>query len=78
MGQWFIRHRQGFIRAQLEVFGQIRRADIANKFEVTLQIASTDITTFMANNPDFIIYDGRAKCYVLDKDALQITDKGTG
>ncbi len=68
---WFQRQRQDFIRAQLETFGQIRRKDIAARFEVTEQIASSDIHTFIEANPDAIIYDGRAKCYVLDRDAIR-------
>lgn len=63
---WFMRERQGFIHAQLWAFGQIRRADIASRFEVSIQIASADIAAYVAEHPDAIIYDGRAKCYVLD------------
>jgi hypothetical protein len=71
MSSWFQRQRQDFIRAQLEAFGQIRRADIADRFEVSVQVASADIAEFMAVHPDAIIYDGRAKCYVFDDRALQ-------
>ncbi len=63
---WFTCHRQAFIGTQLQVFGQIRRDDIAKRFEVTVQVASADIQAFQAANPDLIIYDGRAKMYVLD------------
>ena len=69
-GTWFMRQRQDFIRAQLWTFGQIRRADIASRFEVTIQVASADIQAFIEANPDAIIYDGRAKIYVLDKEGL--------
>ena len=69
MSTWFTRQRQDFIRAQLETFGQIRRADIADRFEVSVQVASADIGAFLADHPDLIIYDGRAKCYVLDRTA---------
>lgn len=70
MSKWFVRHRQEFIRAQLEVFGQIRRADICDRFEVSVQQASTDIAKFLTDHPDAMIYDGKAKVYVLDKEAL--------
>ncbi|WP_457797667.1 hypothetical protein [Methylocystis sp. S23] len=70
MSTWFTDQRQDFIRATLVAFGQIRRADIAERFKVTIQIASKDISDFMAAHPDAIIYDGRAKTYVLDKEAL--------
>ena len=76
MTTWFTRHRQDFIRAQIEAFGQIRRADIADRFEVSVQIASADIATFITANPDIIIYDGRAKMYVLDSAAIA-QPKGT-
>ncbi|MDH7973729.1 hypothetical protein QH494_16170 [Sphingomonas sp. AR_OL41] len=66
MSTWFTAQRQDFIRAQLAAFGQIRRSDITSRFEVTLQIASADIAAYVADHPDAIIYDGRAKCYVLD------------
>ncbi|WP_242137015.1 hypothetical protein [Sphingomonas sp. TREG-RG-20F-R18-01] len=66
---WFMQQRQDFIRAQLQTYGQIRRADIANRFEVTIQIASADIAQFMANHPDAIDYDRSAKCYVYESTA---------
>lgn len=66
MSTWFTRQRQDFIHAQLEAFGQIRRCDIADRFEITLQVASADISVFVDAHPDAIIYDGKAKCYVLD------------
>lgn len=72
MSTWFKRQRQDFIRAQLQTFGQIRRADIAERFEVTIQVASADISKFMADHPDAIIYDGRAKTYVLDKEDVAV------
>lgn len=70
MSKWFIRQRQDFIRAHLNTFGQIRRADICDRFEVTVAIASADISTFIAEHPDAIIYDGRAKTYVLDRELI--------
>ena len=72
MSTWFKRQRQDFIRAQLQTFGQIRRADIAERFEVTIQVASADISEFLTNHPDAIIYDGRAKTYVLDKEDVAV------
>lgn len=67
---WFKHQRQDFIRAQLETFGMIRRQQIADKFDVTLQIASADIQAFIAAYPDAIDYDRSAKCYTFDKDFL--------
>lgn len=68
---WFEKQRQDYIRAQLHAFGQIRRAAIAEQFEVTIQVASADIQKFIVSHPNSIIYDGRAKMYVLDKEAIQ-------
>jgi len=67
---WFMRQRQDFIRAQLETFGMIRRSCIVDRFEVTIQVASADIQTFMASHPDAIDYDRFAKCYTYDTFAL--------
>lgn len=76
--RWFAKQRQDFIRAQLQAFGQIRRGDIANRFEVTVQQASADIAAFVEQNPGLIDYDIRAKCYVLDSEspALAATEAG--
>lgn len=60
---WFMRQRQDFIRAQLETYGQIRRQQIVDKFEVTVLVASADIQAFIAAHPDAIDYDRSAKCY---------------
>jgi hypothetical protein len=69
---WFMRQRQDFIRAQLETFGMIRRADIAERFEITLQIASADISAFIASHPNAIDYDRGARRYTYDaRAALQ-------
>lgn len=68
--RWFARQRQDFIRAHLIAFGEIRRIDIANRFEITTQVASADIAVFVDAHPDVIIYDGKAKRYVLDRESL--------
>lgn len=70
MSTYFTKMRQDFIRAQLKTFGQIRRGDIAARFDVTIQVASSDIREFIDRHPDVIFYDGRAKSYVLDREAL--------
>lgn len=67
---WFQQQRQDFIRAQLEAFGMIRRQQIVDKFEVTIQVASADIQQFLSEHPDLIDYDRSAKCYTLDKYSL--------
>lgn len=67
---WFVRHRQEFIRDQLKTFGIIRRKDIADRFEIGVQVASTDIARFIDAHPNVLVYDGKAKMYVLDTEAL--------
>ena len=69
-----MRQRQDFIRAHLEAFGQIRRADIAERFDITLAVASSDINMFLSFYPEAIIYDGRAKTYVLDRQHIKEAD----
>ncbi len=67
---WFQRQRQGFILGQLRAFGQIRRADIVRRFEITEAVASADIAHFLNEHPDLIDYDRQAKCYVLCHERL--------
>lgn len=68
---WFMRQRQDYIRAQLETYGMIRRQQLADKFEITIAVASADIQTFIANHPDAIDYDRSTKCYVFDGASLK-------
>ena len=72
---WFQRQRQDFIRAQLQTYGMIRRAEIAERFGVTIQVASADIQAFVASHPGAIDYDRSAKCYTYDaREALKGVD----
>jgi len=66
---WFTDRRQEFILATLRQFGQIRRADIMRQFDVSMPQASKDISDFLASNPPNVIYDVRAKAYVIDDNA---------
>jgi hypothetical protein len=66
MSDWFKKRRQEFIAATFKQFGQIRRADIVREFDVTHQVASSDIAEFMSSNPPFIRYDVSAKMYVME------------
>jgi len=68
---WFVRHRQEFIRDHIRTFGIIRRQDIADRFELTVQIASSDIARFIDAHPGALVYDGKAKMYVLDKEIFE-------
>ena len=66
MSQWFKQRRQEFITATLRQFGQINRGQIAAQFEVSQQLASSDIQTWLDEHPDQVTYDLSAKCYVFN------------
>jgi hypothetical protein len=70
MSQWFIQHRQGFIADCLRVFGQVNRATIVERFDISEPQASLDIQRFLREHPEAMVYDGRCKAYVADADAL--------
>lgn len=70
MSRWFIDHRQQFIADTLRVFGQINRSTLMDRFDISLQQASADIQLFLKTKPDAMFFDGRAKCYVLNVEAL--------
>jgi hypothetical protein len=74
MSQWFRRKRQEFIIATFRQFGQVRRADLMREFEISEQQAANDIAAFLATEPRGIVYDVRAKCYVLEE--YQSSHKG--
>lgn len=44
----------------------IRRAEIVQRFEVTIAVASADIQAFIAAHPGAIDYDRKAKCYAYE------------
>lgn len=66
MSKWFLNRRQEFIAATLRQFGQIRRRDLCREFDITAQVASNDIATFLASDPPHVSYDVSAKAYVLN------------
>lgn len=68
MSTWFKDRRQEFIAATFRQFGQIRRTDIMQEFDVTAAVASADIAAFLASDPPHVTYDVSAKCYVLTKE----------
>lgn len=70
MSNWFQKQREDFIRSNLKTYGMIRRQQIADKFGVTIAVASKDLQDFIAANPGLIDYDRRAKCYTLDRNLV--------
>lgn len=76
MSRWFINHRQEFIAATLRTFGQINRGLLVERFGISMPQASADIAMFIRERPDVLVYDGKAKAYVLNADALSETQEG--
>lgn len=70
MSQWFINHRQGFIADCLRLFGQVNRATLVERFNISEPQASLDIQRFLREHPDAMVYDGRCKAYVINAAAL--------
>lgn len=65
MSQWFKDRRQEFIAATLRQFGQIRRSDLVREFGISVPLASSDISTFLENKPENVVYDVRLKAYII-------------
>lgn len=70
VSRWFIKHRLQFIADNLRVYGQITRAVLVDRFDISLQQASADISLFVKEHPDAMIHDGRAKTYVVNETVL--------
>lgn len=70
MSQWFINHRQAFIADCLRIFGQVNRATLVERFDISEPQASLDIQRFLRERPDVMVYDGRCKTYVVNTAAL--------
>lgn len=70
MSKWFMDHRQSYIAAMLRTYGQVNRTQLMEKFGISLPQASTDIQRFIRENPEAIIYDGKAKAYVVNAEAI--------
>ncbi len=61
---WSVQRRLAFIEARLFWLGQVSRADIVGRFDVSLSQASADIARYVALNPAGVEYDRSAKRYV--------------
>lgn len=74
---WFVQHRQDWIADMLNVYGFINRQHLMLKFGVSQPQASTDLTTFLRDNPEHMEYDLSRKCYVRSlADALAPAEPG--
>lgn len=62
--RWSVAQRLEFIEFRLVWEGRVNRADVAERFGVTVQQASADIQTYEALAPANIRYDRNAKTFV--------------
>jgi hypothetical protein len=62
--RWAKRQRLNFIRDTLLLYGRINRADLTERFEISVPQASIDIRDARAEWPSLMAYDATAKCYV--------------
>ena len=68
---WFEKQRIAYIGDKVDSEGVLNRADIMEKFDVSVVQASKDIATFMRLNPRTIIYNRSLKRY--EKNVLRKT-----
>lgn len=61
--RWGVRHRLEFIEFRLYWGGTVNRSDLMQRFDISINQASGDLTRYQAMAPDNIRYDKSAKCY---------------
>ena len=59
------RDRLAFIEMRLRFFGEIRRQDIVERFDIQSAAATRDLALYKDLASHNIDYDAKAKCYVL-------------
>jgi len=62
---WAMQQRQEFIMKHVTEHGTINRADIMAAFQTSLQLSTSDIRRFMADNPGLLKYSHRKLRYEL-------------
>jgi hypothetical protein len=60
---WFVRQRQAWIADMLRVYGFINREHLEKMFGISTPQASIDLTRFMVEHPDLMVYNRSAKRY---------------
>lgn len=63
MSRWFQDYRQAHIIETLKAQGWIQRADIAERFDISIAQASIDLRRYQAENPGAIAYNKTTKRY---------------
>jgi len=61
--RYFEKQRHEFIAEFIKFHGKINRADIMQKFGISMPQASTDLSKFQKANPKAIKYNTRTKQY---------------
>lgn len=61
---WFQKQRVGFILSRLAHRGRVIRADVAEKFEVSIPTASADFRLLEEHYPGAAVYDSTEKAYI--------------
>jgi hypothetical protein len=62
--RWGVRKRLEFLEFQLFWEGRMRRADLAERFDMSPQQASADIARYQELAPDNLIFDSGTKAYL--------------
>lgn len=63
MSDWFLEYRLAWIKESVEIFGQINRENIMQKFRISLPQASYDIAEVCKRWPDLMTYNRSTKRY---------------
>ena len=61
--RWFEEQRMEWIGETIRIFGFINREHIIKKFGVSMPQASNDLSTFIRNNPETILYNTTTRRY---------------
>ena len=62
--RWGVERRLEFIEFKLFWEGHVNRGDLIDKFEISVNQASTDLNRYLGLSPDNMYYDKSAKTYV--------------
>lgn len=60
---WFARCRLAYLERKAQVQGHISRRDITTAFGISFAQASSDLQTYLQQNPDSLNYDLSVKRY---------------
>ena len=60
---WLVEYRLAWIKESVEIFGQINRDNIMQKFRISLPQASYDIQKVLERWPDLMAYNRSTKRY---------------